>query len=320
MVGLDAGGRDESLGASDARAAAAGVRRRVLVTGGAGYIGSIAVRMLLDRGESVTVLDTLERGHRAAVDSRARLVVGDVGDRAAVDDALADCDAVMHFAGYTLVAESQREPERYHDNNAERPLALLDAMARHGVSDLVFSSTAAVYGEPKTVPIPEDADLAPINAYGASKLRFERALARARDEWGLSYACLRYFNVVGAWPDGSRGEDHDPETHIVPLALAAAACGSTFHLFGDDYPTLDGTCVRDYVNVIDLVEAHLLALDALRETGEPLVCNLGTGSGHSNREVIAAVEAATGIPLTVVVEPRREGDPAALVASNGRAR
>lgn len=293
---------------------------RILLTGGAGYIGSIATRRFLDRGFEVTVLDTLERGHRAAVDRRARLIVGDVGDEASVRRALADCAAVVHFAAYAEVAESQEHPEMYLDNNVARPSRMLDEMVRAGVRTIVFSSTAAVYGEPLQVPIAEDAPRQPVNAYGASKLGFERILeerAAAGDLWPL---CLRYFNVVGAWPDGSLGEDHAPESHIVPRILRAALTGTPrFTLFGDDYPTRDGTCVRDYVHVVDLAEAHVRGLQYLLAGGAPAAINLGSAAGATNREVLRACEEVTGVTMEVGVGPRRPGDPAALVASGALA-
>ncbi len=237
---------------------------RILVTGGAGYIGSVTTRLLLDRGHECVVLDTLEKGHAEAVDQRATLVVGDVGDRTVLTDVLPGCDAVMHLAGYIEVAESEAQPERYLDNNVTRPTRMLDWMVRTGVRAIVFSSTAAVYGEPRVLPIPEDAVMLPVNKYGASKLAFEQEL-RAREAAGeLRAVRLRYFNVAGAWPDGSLGEAHEPESHIIPRILTATAEGEReFEVFGGDYPTADGTCVRDYIHVLDLARAHALALERL---------------------------------------------------------
>ena len=293
---------------------------RVLVTGGAGYIGSITTRLLLDNGYDVTVIDTLERGHRAAVDARARFVAGDVGDAHAVGDALTGCAAVVHFAAYAEVAESQQYPQKYLDNNVERPSRMLGMMAAAGVRDVVFSSTAAVYGEPQSIPIPEDAPLASVNAYGASKLEFERILSVRAATEGLRPLCLRYFNVIGAWPGGLAGEDHEPETHIVPRILRAALQPvPEFTLFGDDYPTRDGTCVRDYVHVVDLADAHLRALEYLVGGGAPTAVNLGNGAGYSNLEVLRACEEVSGVRLTMRVAARRAGDPATLVASGRRA-
>lgn len=294
---------------------------RVLVTGGAGYIGAITTRTLLDAGHEAVVLDTLEKGHREAVDPRAELVVGDVGDRAVVSAALAGVDAVMHLAGYIEVAESQANPERYFDNNVTRPLEMVAAMAERGVDALVFSSTAAVYGEPSSVPIEEDAPTIPVNAYGESKLAFERELDRAATEQGLRSVRFRYFNVAGAWPDGSLGEAHDPETHIIPRILGALADGKRdFEVYGNDYPTVDGTCVRDYIHVCDLARAHVLALEYLHAGGTGVVCNLGNGRGFSNLEVVRACSEVAGVPIEVTFGPRRAGDPAVLVASASRAR
>lgn len=292
---------------------------RVLVTGGAGYIGSITTRTLLDAGHECTVLDTLERGWEPAVDPRALLIVGSVGDRGALDAALDGVDAVMHLAGYIEVAESQSDPDKYFANNTDAPIVMLDAMAEHGIDAIVFSSTAAVYGEPDEVPIREDAPARPINAYGESKLRFEHELD-ARAGAGLRSIRFRYFNVAGAWPDGSLGEAHDPETHIIPRILQRMRDGqSTFEVFGDDYPTPDGTCVRDYVHVCDLAQAHRLGLERLHAGGEGAVFNLGNGGGFSNLEVVRTCAAVTGRDVDVVIGPRRPGDPAVLVASAGRA-
>jgi UDP-glucose 4-epimerase len=294
---------------------------KVLVTGGAGYIGSITTRVLLDAGHEIIVLDTLENGHRDAVDTRARFEQGDVGDAKTLDWLLPGCDAVMHLAGFIEVAESQADPGRYFRNNSSKPIVMLDAMAAHGVGAIVFSSTAAVYGDPATVPITEDAPTVPVNAYGASKLMFEQALEWFGHAYGLRAVRLRYFNVAGAWPDGSLGEDHRPETHIVPRVLTAMAEGQRrFEVFGDDYPTEDGTCVRDYIHVCDLAEAHRLALMRLHEGGDGGVFNLGNGRGYSNLEVVRACAAVTGREVEIAIGPRREGDPPKLVASSERAR
>lgn len=292
---------------------------RVLVTGGAGYIGSISVRLLIEAGHEVIVLDSLERGHRASVDDRATLVVASVGDADVLDSVLPGVEAVLHCAGYIDVAESQREPELYYRKNLAEPSMMLDRMARHGVRRLVFSSTAAVYGQPELMPIGEDAERAPINAYGASKLAFERMIELTQSVGAIDAVRLRYFNVAGAWPDGTLGEAHPRETHIVPLLLLASP-GSPFTLYGDDYPTPDGTCVRDYIHVLDLAEAHRLALEYLESRSGGIVCNLGSGRGYSNREVLETCVAVTGAEIPVVIGPRREGDPATLIASNLRAR
>ena len=329
---------------------------KILVTGGAGYIGAITVRRLLDVGHDVTVLDTLERGHRESVDPRATLAVGSVGDAGVLDALLPGIDAVLHCAGYIEVAESQAQPGRYFQNNVAAPLVMLDAMVRHGVRALVFSSTAAVYGEPEKVPIEEDARLLPVNAYGASKLMFEQLLDWYGRLHGLRTVRFRYFNVAGAWPGGVLGEAHDPETHIIPRVLASLAHGKgDFEVFGSDYPTPDGTCVRDYIHVLDLAEAHRLGLEWLgadrkaaaggeattdrvvaadREAAagggkaadgqgagpNGAVLNLGNGKGYSNLEVVRTCARVAGREVTVTMGPRRPGDPAQLVASSVRAR
>jgi UDP-glucose 4-epimerase len=294
---------------------------RVLVTGGAGYIGSITVRTLLDAGHEVIVLDTLEKGWRAAVDGRATLEVGNVGDRGVLDRLLPGCDAVVHLAGYIEVAESQASPDRYFANNVFAPAVMLEAMADHGVDALVFSSSAAVYGRPDILPILESAETSPINAYGASKLAFERLLEGSAARNGLRSVRLRYFNAAGAWHDGSLGEAHAPETHLIPRVLRAIAVGSTsFEVYGGDYDTPDGTCVRDYVHVCDLATAHRLALERLAQGDSGGVFNLGNGRGFSNREVVAACAEVTGRDVKIAIGPRREGDPPRLVASPERAR
>lgn len=294
---------------------------RILVTGGAGYIGSITTRVLVDAGHEVVVLDSLERGHRRAVDPRATLVVAQVGDRDVLDSVLPGIDAVLHCAGYIDVAESHADPDLYYRKNLAEPSMMLDRMTSNGVRNLVFSSTAAVYGQPDRMPITEDAPRKPINAYGASKLAFERMIELAEAVGLLTTSRLRYFNVAGAWSDGSLGEAHPTETHIVPLVLRAAAMpGTEFVVNGDDYPTPDGTCVRDYIHVMDLADAHRRALEYLHDGGAGIVCNLGSGRGYSNREVTAACSAVTGVDIPVVYGPRRPGDPATLIASNARAR
>ena len=293
---------------------------RFLVTGGAGYIGSITTRVLLDAGHECVVLDTLEKGHAEAVDARATLVTGSCCDPALLDAHLPGCDAVMHLAGYIEVAESVADPERYFTNNATGPLALLDAMVRHGVGAIVFSSTAAVYGEPDSVPIPEDAPTRPVNPYGASKLAFEHSLDEYRERHGLRSVRFRYFNVAGAWPDGSIGEAHDPETHITPRVLTSMRDGTArFEVFGGDYPTPDGTCVRDYIHVRDLANAHRIGLERLVEGFEGGVFNLGNGQGYSNLEVVRTCSEVSGREVEIVIGPRRPGDPARLVASAEKA-
>jgi UDP-glucose 4-epimerase len=293
---------------------------RILVTGGAGYIGSHAARLFANRGNEVWVYDNLSRGHEQAVPD-GRLIVGDLLDTPTLEEALRRqrIDAVVHFAALSYVGESVREPALYYRNNVGGTLGLLDAMRRCGVGRLVFSSTAAVYGVPRRVPIMEDEPAAPINPYGRTKLAVEWALADHAAAYGLGFAALRYFNAAGASPDGAVGEDHDPETHLIPIILQAALrLRADVEVFGTDYPTPDGTCVRDYVHVDDLAEAHLLALQRL-EPGCGRAYNLGTGRGFSVREVLAACEEVTGRRIPVRLGPRRPGDPPELVASAERA-
>jgi UDP-glucose 4-epimerase len=292
---------------------------KLLVTGGAGYIGSIVAQQLLDAGHEVTILDDLSRGHREAVPEQAELAEVDLLDEPAVRATLSQgFDGVMHFASLALVAESVAHPERYHRTNHVGAINLLDAMRAADVRRLVFSSTCAVYGEPDEVPMREDIPAAPVNAYGNSKLAIDRMISDEARAHGLAAASLRYFNVAGAY--GHLGEDHEPETHLIPLVLRAAA-GTTDHVkvFGTDYPTRDGTAVRDYIHVEDLGEAHLLALDAL-EPGTHSVINLGAGDGYTVRELIEAARRVTGREIAVREEGRRPGDPPELVAANARAR
>lgn len=292
----------------------------VLVTGGAGYIGSVLAEVLLERGHRVTVYDNLVQGHRDAVPPGARLVEGDLLDATALRAAFdgPPVDAVMHLAADALVGESVADPARYYRTNVQGGLALLQAMRGAGVGLLVFSSTAAVYGEPARVPIEETDPTVPTNPYGETKLAFERALPWFARAYGLRWTSLRYFNAAGATTRA--GERHDPETHLIPLVLETAAGrrpAVTVH--GDDYPTPDGTCVRDYVHVLDLAEAHCLALDALAAGHRGGVYNLGCGGrGWSVREVIETARAVTGRPIPARVGPRRPGDPAVLVASSAR--
>jgi len=288
----------------------------VLVTGGAGYIGSVVVAQLLRAGHEVTVYDNLSKGRRQAVDSRAQLVVGDIGDRAALDRMFASTkvDAVMNFAAHIEAGESMKVPEQFFRNNTANALTLLEAMLAHGVSKFVFSSTAALFGEPARTPIQEDDRLKPTNAYGESKLLVEQMLAWLNRIHGFRYASLRYFNAAGATE--TLGETHEPETHLIPLILQVAA-GTRPHIsiFGTDYPTPDGTCIRDYIHVLDLADAHVLALEALDKQSK-LIFNLGNGRGFSVREVIEAAREVTGHPIPAVESPRRPGDPAVLVASS----
>ncbi len=293
---------------------------RLLVTGGAGYVGGHTVRALLDAGHEVTVYDNLVYGHRESLP--CELEIGELADRATLDALFGRgrFDAVLHFAAYAYVGESVTEPSKYWRNNVAAGLELLDAMRNHGVDRLVFSSTCAVYGPPTRVPIDEDERKAPESPYGESKLTFERVLASYGTAYGLRSMSLRYFNAAGARPDGSLGEDHDPETHLIPLVLrAAAGRGDNVRVFGTDYPTPDGTCIRDYVHVDDLASAHVLALDALDAPGAQAL-NLGTGQGYSVREIIDACRTVTQRPIQVVEAERRPGDPPALYANNRRAR
>jgi UDP-glucose 4-epimerase len=291
---------------------------RTVVTGGAGYIGSVVAKQLLAAGHDVVVLDDLSRGHAAAVPSGAAHADVSLLDGDALAAPLEGVDAVLHFAALALVAESVEHPERYWRNNVAGTLNLLDAMRAAGIRRLVFSSTCATYGEPETVPIPEDEPTAPVNAYGASKLAVDLMIRDECRAHGLAAASLRYFNVAGA--SGELGEDHKPETHLIPLILhAAAGARERISVFGTDYPTRDGTAVRDYIHIEDLGEAHLLALDRL-VAGEHRVYNLGTGDGYTVREVIEAARRVTGREIPVRDEGRRAGDPPELVAANARAR
>ncbi|MEE1938498.1 UDP-glucose 4-epimerase GalE [Streptomyces sp. TRM 70361] len=291
-----------------------------LVTGGAGYVGSVVAAHLLEAGHRVTVLDDLSTGFREGVPEGAEFVRGRIQDAGKWLDR--SYDAVLHFAASSQVGESVVHPEKYWHNNVGGTLALLDAMRAADVRTLVFSSTAAVYGEPAQVPIREDAPTAPTNPYGAAKLAVDHMIAGECAAHGLAAVSLRYFNVAGAYRGGhgALGERHDPESHLIPLVLQVALGErESVSVYGDDYPTPDGTCVRDYIHVADLAEAHLLALDAARP-GEHLVCNLGNGSGFSVREVIRTVREVTGHPVPETVAPRRAGDPAVLVAAADRAR
>jgi UDP-glucose-4-epimerase GalE len=293
---------------------------RVLVTGGAGYIGSHAVRALRAGTHAVVVLDDLSAGHAAAVPDGVPLVRSAVHDRAAVVGALREhrIDAVMHFAAWLAVADSVHDPLGYYQNNVVGTLALLGAMVDAGVRRLVFSSTCAVYGEPSSVPIVETLETRPINAYGETKLAIERALEHIERAHGLRWIALRYFNAAGAHPDGTIGEDHDPEIHLIPRAIQAATGGEPLRLFGQDYPTPDGTCLRDYIHVCDLADAHVLALRALESGGVSGAYNAGTGRPHSVKQVIETVGRVVGGPVAWTAGSRRPGDPATLYAASDR--
>ena len=293
----------------------------VLVTGGAGYIGSHAVKALHQRGERVVVYDDLSAGHRAATRHADTVIEGDINDTAHLTRALQEhqVSAVMHFAAWLSVGDSVKDPSGYYRNNVGGALSLLDAMVAAKVPHLIFSSTCAVFGSPAP-PITEDLPKAPINAYGETKLAVERALPHYERAYGIRTVALRYFNAAGADPDGELGEDHAPEYHVIPRAIDAALGRDSFAVFGEDYATPDGTCLRDYVHVTDLAAAHLLALDRLRDGGPSGFFNLGNGRPTSVRDVIAAVERVVGTPVPYTVSPRREGDPDALFASSERAR
>jgi UDP-glucose 4-epimerase len=292
---------------------------KLLVTGGAGYIGSIVTRQLLGAGHEVVVFDNLERGHRAAVASEARLVVADLLDGDRVDALLAEgFDGVLHFAALALVGESVAHPERYYRTNVGGTLNLLDAMRKADVQRLVFSSTCAVYGQPDEVPIAETAPVRPTNAYGASKLTVDGMIGDFCLAHRLGAVSLRYFNVAGA--SGGFGEDHDPETHLIPNILRVIQGKlPRVEIYGTDYPTPDGTAIRDYIHIEDLSHAHLLALEGTRQS-EHQIFNLGNGNGFSVREVIAAAERVTGAPIPTVESPRRPGDPPMLVAASQKIR
>ena len=289
---------------------------RILVTGGAGYIGSTATAILADRGYEVVVLDDLSMGHADAVDPRATFIEGSILDADLLRNALAGCEAVIHFAGKSLVGESVEKPELYHQVNVDGSQNLLEAMAIHGIDKIVFSSSAATYGQPIDNPITEESFASPTNPYGASKLAIDKMITAA----GISAISLRYFNVAGAYQssNGWLAERHNPETHLIPLVLRATE-ENPLKIFGTDWDTKDGTCIRDYVHVIDLIEAHILALGALKPHVHEIV-NLGSGGGYSVREVISEATKVLGRPVPAVESPRRAGDPATLVASITKAK
>ena len=295
----------------------------ILVCGGAGYIGSHAVHALVEKGEQVVIVDNLQTGHRGALNPAATFYEGDIRDAAVLDKIFTEnkIEAVIHFAANSLVGESVEKPLLYFNNNVYGMQVLLEAMVRHGIDKIVFSSTAAVYGEPKRVPIHEDDETKPTNTYGETKLTMEKMMKWVSRANGVRYVSLRYFNAAGALPDGSIGEDHKTETHLIPLILQVPT-GRRDHItvFGDDYPTPDGTCLRDYIHVVDLADAHVLALEYLRKGGASDIFNLGNGQGFSVKEMIAAAEKATGRSIKVEIGARRAGDPAQLIASSEKAR
>lgn len=293
----------------------------ILVSGGAGYIGSHTVKQLLDRGEEVVVVDNLQKGHAGAV-LGGKLMIGDLRDSAFMDTVFEEneIEAVIQFAADSLVGESVVEPLKYYQNNVVSTLCLIEKMKKFGVDKIVFSSTAATYGEPKNIPILESDPTIPTNPYGETKLSVEKALRWMAEAYGIKYTALRYFNAAGAHMSGAIGEDHSPESHLIPIILQVAL-GQREHIgiFGDDYPTEDGTCIRDYIHVTDLADAHILALDKMRRDNTSGIYNLGNGKGFSVKEVIEVARRVTGHPIPEKVEPRRAGDPAVLVASSEKA-
>ncbi len=295
---------------------------RVLVCGGAGYIGSHTVYELIEQGHSVVVFDSLVKGHKAAVHKDAKFYIGDLRDEEAIDRVFNEnkIDAVIDFAAFSLVGESCSQPLTYFDNNVYGTLRLLEAMNRAGVKKIVFSSTAAAYGEPKSIPIVESDPTEPINPYGETKLTVEKMLKWSDRAYGIRYVVLRYFNAAGAHISGEIGEDHSPESHLIPIILQAAA-GIREHIsiFGDDYPTADGTCIRDYIHVTDLADAHIKALEKIDRDDTSAIYNLGNGTGFSVKQVIEAAKQVSGRPIKVLTEGRRAGDPPILIASSKKA-
>ena len=293
---------------------------KILVTGGAGYIGSFMVKRLLEKGDEVVVLDSLERGHKEAIDSRAQLVVGNLLDGEFVAKVLEEdkFDGVIHFAGYISMGESMKDPYIYFQDNVFGSLNLIEELVKNGQNNIIFSSTAGVYGNPIKVPIPEDHPKNPENPYGESKLMVEKILNWYAKTKNLNAIALRYFNAAGAALDGSMGELHEPESHIIPNIMKAVKAKQPFKLFGNDYNTKDGTCVRDYIHVLDLVEAHVLALNKLKNKSGFDVYNVGTGNGYSNREVVDMVRKVTGLDFKVDEIERRPGDADSLIADSSR--
>ena len=295
----------------------------ILVCGGAGYIGSHTVHQLVEKGEDVVIVDNLQTGHMGAVNPKAKFYKGDIREAEVLDRIFTEnkIDAVVHFAANSLVGESMTNPLKYFNNNVYGMQVLLEAMVRHGIDKIVFSSTAATYGEPERIPIMEDDRTEPTNPYGQSKLIMEKMMKWVSLANGIRYVSLRYFNAAGAIEDGSIGEDHSPETHLIPLILQVPL-GKRDHItvFGEDYPTPDGTCLRDYIHVLDLADAHVLAIDYLRRGGESNIFNLGNGQGFSVKEMIEAAKEATGLDIKVEIGERRAGDPAQLIASSAKAR
>ena len=295
----------------------------VLVLGGAGYIGSHTVYALIEKGENVVIIDNLETGHIEAVHPKAKFYQGDIRDRAFVDSVLdkEKIDAVIHFAANSLVGESMTNPLKYYDNNVNGTKVLLQSMVAHGIDKIVFSSTAATYGEPDRVPILETDKTEPTNAYGETKLAMEKMFKWTDRAHGLRYVSLRYFNACGAHASGNIGEAHNPETHLIPLILQVPlGKREAINIYGDDYPTSDGTCIRDYIHVTDLAQAHILAVEYLMKGNNSSIFNLGNGIGFTVNQVIETARKVTGHPIPAVVTPRRAGDPAQLIASSGKAK
>ena len=297
--------------------------KRILVPGGAGYIGAHTVAALVESGAQVVVVDDLETGFEKAIDPAAKFYQGDIRDKAFLDGVFEKepIDAVIHFAAYSQVGESMENPLKYYDNNLNGTRVLLSSMIEHDVKKIVFSSTAATYGEPRNIPILESDPTEPTNAYGATKLAMEGMMRWCARAYGLKFVSLRYFNACGAHSRGHIGEAHNPESHLIPLILQVPNGQRPYiSIFGDDYPTRDGTCVRDYIHVTDLAQAHILALDYLLAGGENNVFNLGNGVGFTNKEVVEVARSVTGHPIPAEIAPRRAGDPAQLVASSEKAK
>jgi len=292
----------------------------ILVTGGAGYIGSLMVKRLLEKGDNVTIIDSLERGHKSAIDNRAGFEEGNILDKKFLEGVFSKekFDAIIHFAGYISMGESMENPYIYFQNNTYGSLNIIETAVENGVKNIVFSSTAGVYGNPIKLPIPEDHPKNPENPYGESKLMVEKILSWYEKTKGLSFAALRYFNAAGAALDGSLGEQHEPETHIIPNVIKAVLEKRSFKLFGGDYKTKDGTCVRDYIHVLDLVEAHVLAIDKLIKNPGSYFYNVGTGNGYSNKEITDTVKKVTGEDFKVEIVDRRPGDADTLIADPSR--
>lgn len=295
---------------------------KILVTGGAGYIGSFMTKALLEKGSDVVVLDSLELGHRDVVDKNAAFYQGNLLNKESVSKVFDEnkFDAVIHFAAYALAGESMEQPHKYFENNILGGLNLLEFMKNNGIKNIVFSSTCAIYGTPKILPVKEETEKSPGSVYGASKLMFEEILEWYDRIYNIKNMRLRYFNAAGAALDSSLGEQHNPETHIIPVAIRAALSDSPFYLFGNDYGTPDGTCIRDYIHVEDLAESHILALQKLQNQGKSDYFNLGTGNAYSNLQIIEMVERVGGKKIQVVVKPRREGDPPEIYADNTKAK